>query len=253
MHNHLVKAPGTGSVEAAGDLRRWDESVDQLSLIVAADQAADTMKHALRAPLLAEVTSRGKQVLEGRLASGLPLRVQIVSPSAYASTLLRATGSAAHVEHLERLARERGVELSGESEADIYRGLGLPFIPPELREDQGEIEAALSSSVARRSRHRGGSQGARALSYRVQRRPAHRRGDGAGRRCAGDGVHDHHRPFAGGGLCGRPLGRSAQGSVGGDRARPGARVGAAPARNGIRHPGRRQRSTIPTPSSSSST
>ena len=147
MHNHLVKAPGTGSIEAAGDLRRWNESVDQLSLIVAADQPPDTMKHALRAPLLAEVTSRSKQVLEGRLASGLPLRVQIVPPSAYAATLLRATGSAAHVEHLERLARERGVELSGESEADIYRGLGLPFIPPELREDQGEIEAALSGSL----------------------------------------------------------------------------------------------------------
>jgi DNA polymerase (family 10) len=147
MHNHLVKAPGTRKVEAAGDLRRWNESVDQLSLIVAADQPADTAKHALRAPLLAEVTSRGNQVLEGRLASGLPLRVQIVSPSAYASTLLRATGSAAHVEHLERLAHERGVELSGESEADIYRGLGLPFIPPELREDQGEIEAALSGSL----------------------------------------------------------------------------------------------------------
>ncbi len=126
---------------------RWNESVDQLSLIVAADQPADTMKHALRAPLLAEVTSGRKQVLEGRLASGLPLRVQIVSPSAYASTLLRATGSAAHVEHLERLARERGVELSGESEADIYRRLGLPFIEPELREDQGEIEAALSGSL----------------------------------------------------------------------------------------------------------
>jgi DNA polymerase (family 10) len=147
MHNHLVKAPGTGRVEAAGDLRRWNESVDQLSLVVAADQPADTMKHALRAPLLAEVTSPGKQVLEGRLASGLPLRVQIVSPSAYASTLLRATGSAAHVEHLERLASAHGVELSGESEADIYRGLGLPFIPPELREDQGEIEAALSGSL----------------------------------------------------------------------------------------------------------
>ena len=147
MHNHLVKAPGTGTVEAAGDLRRWNESVDQLSVIVAAEHPADTMKHALRAPLLAEVTSRGKEVLEGRLASGLPLRVQIVSPSAYASTLLRATGSPAHVEHLERLARERGVELSGESEADIYRGLGLPFIPPELREDQGEIEAALSGSL----------------------------------------------------------------------------------------------------------
>ena len=147
MKNHLGKDPGIGSVEAAGDLRRWDESVDQLSLIVASDRPADTMKHALQAPLLADVTSRAKQVLEGRLASGLALRVQIVTRSAHASTLLRATGSAAHVEHLERLARERGVELSGESEADIYRELGLPFIPPELREDQGEIEAALSGSL----------------------------------------------------------------------------------------------------------
>jgi DNA polymerase (family 10) len=147
MSQHLAKAPDTGSVEAAGELRRWNESVDELAMIVASDRPADTMKHAQRAPLLAEVTSRGKQLLEGRLASGLPLRLQIVSRAAYGSTLLKATGSAAHVEHLERLARERGVELSGVSEGDIYRELGLPFISPELREGQGEIEAALSGSL----------------------------------------------------------------------------------------------------------
>jgi DNA polymerase (family 10) len=147
MSQHLAKAPDTGSVEAAGELRRWNESVDELAMIVASDRPADTMKHAQRAPLLAEVTSRGQQLLEGRLASGLPLRLQIVSRAAYGSTLLKATGSAAHVEHLERLARERGVELSGMSEGDIYRELGLPFISPELREGQGEIEAALSGSL----------------------------------------------------------------------------------------------------------
>ena len=64
-----------------------------------------------------------------------------------AATLLRATGSAAHVEHLERLARERGVALAGESEEAIYSRLGLPFIPPELREDSGEIEAAIAGEV----------------------------------------------------------------------------------------------------------
>jgi DNA polymerase (family 10) len=147
MSSYLGKAPGIAGVDAAGDLRRWSESVDRLSLVVAADRPDDTMKHASRAPLLAEVTSRGKQVIEGRLASGLPLRVEIVAHPAYASALLRATGSAAHVERLGRLARERGVELAGESEAEIYGALGLPFIPPELREGEGEIDAAMAGSL----------------------------------------------------------------------------------------------------------
>ena len=145
MGAHLKKAPA--AAEAAGDLRRWAESIDELSLVVAADRPSDTLKHALRAPLLADVTSRGKESFQGRLASGLPIRIQVVSRAAYAATLLRATGSAAHVEHLERLARARGVRLEGETEADIYRRLGLPFIPPELREGEGEIEAAMAGAL----------------------------------------------------------------------------------------------------------
>jgi DNA polymerase (family 10) len=129
------------SAEAAGDLRRWAESIDRLSLVVASERPADTMKHALQAPLV-EVTSRGKDQFDGQLASGLPVRVHVVSRAAYAPTLLRETGSAAHVERLEGLARERGVRLEGASEAEIYRRLGLPLIPPELRDDTGEIEAA---------------------------------------------------------------------------------------------------------------
>src|SRR5262249_56935980 len=80
----------------------------------------------------------------------LPVRVQIVSRGAYAPALLRATGAAAHVEHLERLAREHGVRLEGESEAEIYNRLGLPFIPPELRAGEGEVEAAAAGALALR-------------------------------------------------------------------------------------------------------
>jgi len=104
MCAHFQKAPVTASAEAAGDLRRWVESVDELSLVAAADGPPDTMKHALRAPLLAEVTARDKESFQGRLANGLPVRVQVVPRSAYAPALLRATGSTAHVQHLERLA-----------------------------------------------------------------------------------------------------------------------------------------------------
>jgi DNA polymerase (family 10) len=146
MRAHLARAPAVVSAEAAGDLRRWAESIDRLSLVVGSERPADTMKHALQAPLV-EVTSRGKEQFDGQLASGLPVRVHVVSRAAYASTLLRATGSAGHVEHLERLARERGARLEGASEAEIYRRLGLPFIPPELREDTGEIEAARDGTL----------------------------------------------------------------------------------------------------------
>jgi len=142
MRAHLDKAPTGASAEAAGELRRWAESIGELSLIVGSDRPADALKHALRAPLLAEVTSRDKESFEGRLASGLQVHVRVVSRAAYAPALLKATGSAAHVEHLERLARERGVRLEGDSEADIYAKLGLPFIPPELREGEAEIDAA---------------------------------------------------------------------------------------------------------------
>ncbi|MGH7343342.1 MAG: DNA polymerase/3'-5' exonuclease PolX, partial [Candidatus Rokuibacteriota bacterium] len=141
------KATAGARGEAAGDLRRWAESLDELSLVVASDRPADAMKHALRAPLLAEVTSKDTDTFQGRLASGLPVRVRVVPGAAYASALLRATGSAAHVQHLERLAGERGVRLEGESEAEIYHGLGLPFIPPELREGEGEIEAAIAGGL----------------------------------------------------------------------------------------------------------
>src|SRR5499425_992245 len=106
MRTHLDKAPTGASAEAAGELRRWAESVGELSLVVGSERPADALKHALQAPLLAEVTSRDKDSLQGRLASGLPVRVHVVSPAAYAPALLRATGSAAHVQHLERLARE---------------------------------------------------------------------------------------------------------------------------------------------------
>ena len=147
MRAHLDKSPGSAGAEAAGELRRWAESVGELALVATTDRPAEAMKHALRAPLLSEVTSREKEGFRGRLASGLPVRVQIVSRGAYAPTLLRATGAAAHVEHLERLAREHGVRLEGESEAEIYNRLGLPFIPPELRAGEGEVEAAAAGAL----------------------------------------------------------------------------------------------------------
>ena len=147
LRGFFARASGAGSTEVAGELRRWTESVGELSFVVASDSPAESMKDALRAPVLTEVTPREAASFEGHLATGVPVRVQVVPRSAFATTLLRATGSAAHVEHLERLARERGVRLAGSNEEELYHRLGLAFIPPELREDEGEIEAARSGDL----------------------------------------------------------------------------------------------------------
>jgi DNA polymerase (family X) len=147
LRGFFARASGAERTEVAGELRRRTESVGQLSFVVASDRPADTMSDALRAPALTDVTSRETASFEGSLAPGVPVRVHVVPRTAFATRLLRATGSAAHVEHLERLARERGVHLTGSSEEELYRLLGLPFIPPELREDEGEIEAALSGDL----------------------------------------------------------------------------------------------------------
>ena len=149
MRAHLSRAAGVQAVEIAGELRRWMESVDALSLVVASDRPSDTVREARRAPLLAEVTPRDTTGFNGRLATGLPIRVSVVPRDAYAATLLRATGSAAHVRHLERMARGRGLRLSAENEAQIYHHLGLPLIPPELRDDEGELEAAMTGTLPR--------------------------------------------------------------------------------------------------------
>jgi len=147
MCSYLRGVTGVTTVEIAGELRRWTESVDELLLVIDSASPSSTVKNALRAPLVAKVTSRDRAGFEGSLATGLPLRVRAVPRETYASTLLRATGSAAHVQHLERLAGGRGLRLAAENEVEIYQDLGLPFIPPELREGEGEIEAAMTGAL----------------------------------------------------------------------------------------------------------
>src|SRR5262249_51484707 len=101
LRTQLGSVAGGGTADAAGDLRRWTEWVDELSLVVATERRADTLKRACQAPLLAEVTSVDATGLAGRLATGLPVRVLVTPRAAYATALLRATGSAGHVERLE--------------------------------------------------------------------------------------------------------------------------------------------------------
>jgi DNA polymerase (family 10) len=153
-------------VAAVGSVRRMQDSVGGLDLLAGRD-TPDEADHALETvatlPNLIQVLDRSADDVSVQLYGGLEVHMTVVPREAWGSALLWYTGSHAHVARLEALARQRGWLLSplgleddatGQlleraSEAAIYDRLRLAWIPPELREDEGEIEAAQSGSLPR--------------------------------------------------------------------------------------------------------
>jgi DNA polymerase (family 10) len=143
---HLEKAPGVARVELVGSARRRQETVGDLDMVIVADSVEAARAALAGAPGVIGVEAGDDGRITARYVSGLPMEARVVDEAGLAPALLLGTGSKAHQAHrarLEALARERGVRLDdGASEEAIYARLGLPFVPPELREDAGEIEAA---------------------------------------------------------------------------------------------------------------
>lgn len=158
--DHLAGQPGLMALEAAGRLRRACPTVDRV-VVVAAGQAPD----ALNARFISWIkgspyTNPGPGRLTIRHPSGLPVEFWSVPPSGFGSAMIMAVGSRDHVFKLTKLAAEKGVDLGPEGTADrfgsglvdeemVYRSLGLPFIPHELREGGDEIELALAGRLPR--------------------------------------------------------------------------------------------------------
>lgn len=140
----------TERVEIGGTIRRWQESVDKITIVLEADKvrALRAMKK-YRATLSIEETEEGLIVL---LSHGVPAEIFCVQNLALG--LVLHTGSSEHVSHLRAVAREKGYELTDTElrngkvrvkftdEADVFDALGLSFIPPEIREGRGEVELA---------------------------------------------------------------------------------------------------------------
>ncbi len=158
---HLRRSPSVARVELAGSARRSRETVGDLDVVAASTDPAAVSEHFVRFPPVAEVLARGDTKTTVRLASDLQVDLRVVPPAEYATLLHHLTGSKAHHVKLRGLARDRGLTLSewgvariegGErlpvaEEADLYRALGMQYVPPELREDAGEIEAALAGTL----------------------------------------------------------------------------------------------------------
>jgi DNA polymerase (family 10) len=169
---HLRGSPAALRADLAGSARRFRETVGDLDLVAATRAPAVLAERFLAFPAIAEVIGRGDTKVSARLSNGIQVDLRMVPPEDYATLLHHLTGSKAHHVKLRGIARERGFTLSewglfrlpaggvpaeAESdpgdkvevreEEDLYRALGMQPVPPELREDAGEVEAALAGQI----------------------------------------------------------------------------------------------------------
>jgi DNA polymerase (family 10) len=142
-----ARVTGVSGVMVTGGVRRWKETVGTLRMVARAEDAEPALDAFLHSQPLGRLEASRPDCLRGRLADGVALELCLVRPPLFATAVVRQTGARAHVERLDALAAERGFELSrfeARDERTIYQRLGLPELTPELREDAGEFEAALS-------------------------------------------------------------------------------------------------------------
>jgi len=146
-------------VTIAGSYRRARETVGDIDIVAKSTDPASVMERFVRFPEVARVVSRGPTRSTVILRSGLQVDLRVVAPESYGAAQVYFTGSKAHNIAIRRIGQGRDVKineygvfrgerrLAGETEESVYRAVGLPLIAPELREDNGEIEAARSGSL----------------------------------------------------------------------------------------------------------
>ncbi|MFD5748222.1 DNA polymerase/3'-5' exonuclease PolX [Streptomyces sp. NPDC127033] len=157
----LSRVTGCEKCAYAGSLRRGKETVGDLDILVAAGRSAPFMDALTELPATAEVIARGAKKTSIRTDQGVQVDLRVVRPDAWGAGLQYFTGSKAHNIRTRTIAVRLGLKLSeyglfetesGErvasrSEDEVYARLGLPWIPPTLREDRGEIEAGLRGEL----------------------------------------------------------------------------------------------------------
>jgi DNA polymerase (family 10) len=157
----LRAVPEAEQIEVAGSFRRRSETVGDVDILVASRKPAAVAAAFLSYPEVKQVLARGDTKCSVVLRSGLQVDLRIVPAASYGAALYYFTGSKAHniavrlmavKEHLK--INEYGVfrgsrRIAGRTEADVFRAVGLPWIPPELREQRGEIAAARAGRLPR--------------------------------------------------------------------------------------------------------
>jgi DNA polymerase (family 10) len=164
---HLRDYPGVEKITPAGSLRRGRDTVGDLDILVTGTACCydgarqDLIDHVIKLPGLMEIIARGENKVSFRLRSGMQVDVRLLPPESFGAAMQYFTGSKAHNVALRQRALKMGYTLSeyslatldtekpvaGKTEEEIYAKLKLDYIPPELRENLGEIDAAAAHTL----------------------------------------------------------------------------------------------------------
>ncbi|HEV8458054.1 MAG TPA: DNA polymerase/3'-5' exonuclease PolX [Methylomirabilota bacterium] len=153
----LERVKEVKQISLAGSIRRRRETAGDMDILVTSAKPEHVIDAFVRLPQVAEVLERGGTKASVRHREGLQVDLRVVEPEAFGAALVYFTGSKQHNIRIREMAQRKGLKISeygvldestsrriaGKTEEDVYAAIGLPWIPPELREDAGEIEAAL--------------------------------------------------------------------------------------------------------------
>jgi DNA polymerase (family 10) len=154
LTTYLEELPGVNKVVVAGSYRRSKETVGDLDILVTARRGSPVMDRFVGFEDVQKILSKGTTRSSVVLRTGLQVDLRLVEQKSFGAALQYFTGSQAHNIAIRKLGRQKGLKineygvfkfeerLTGKTEASVYRTVDLPFIPPELRENRGEIEAA---------------------------------------------------------------------------------------------------------------
>lgn len=176
---HMRAAPGVREIEVAGSYRRRVETIGDVDILVAAWPARPVIEHFTAYPASARTESAGTTRATIILRDGLHVDLRVVAPESWGAALHYFTGSKAHNIRVRRLGIDRGLKINeygvfrerrgkgkaraqkkaadggdaswvrvgGRTEAEVFDAVGMDYVPPELREDRGEVEAALEGTL----------------------------------------------------------------------------------------------------------
>lgn len=160
--NDLLKLPQAQYGDIAGSLRRYKSTIGDVDILIVSDDAAPIMDAFVNRPDVARILGHGPTKSSVELLQGLQVDVRVLPAARYGTALSYFTGSKDHNVRLREIALKKGLSLNetafsnaatGEevvlcaTEEEVYKTLGLPYIPPELREDRGEVEAAQAGNL----------------------------------------------------------------------------------------------------------
>jgi DNA polymerase (family 10) len=161
IKERLKKLPEVKQISEAGSVRRGKETIRDIDILVISSDSQKVMEVFTTMPVAGDILAKGPTKSSISTRQGIQVDLRVVEPDSFGAALCYFTGSKAHNIRIREMGVKLGLKINeygvfrgekkigGKTEEEVYQAVGLPYIPPELREDRGEIEAALVGNLPR--------------------------------------------------------------------------------------------------------